>query len=117
MILTTVKFGGLETIDPCVLDAYLSLNIIIVFRFEVSLSSTRLDFGTCCSYWGDRGVLLSLRVKVFMIDIILATISSLAKNNANCQVRGAHHQNGLAESKNKTVSYGTKKILLHARRK
>ena len=58
MTLTAVKFGGLETIDPCVLDAYLSLKIIIVFGFEASLSSVRLDFGTCSSYWGDRGVLL-----------------------------------------------------------
>ena len=30
---------------------------------------------------------------------------------------GAHHQNGIAESKNKTISYGARKILLHARRK
>ena len=52
-----------------------------------------------------------------MINIIVATSSSLAKNNAKCQVRGVHHQNGLSESKNKTVSYGAKEILLHARRK
>ena len=30
---------------------------------------------------------------------------------------GAHHQNGIAEAKNKTISYGARKILLHARRK
>ena len=30
---------------------------------------------------------------------------------------GAHHQNGIAEAKNKTVSYGARKIPLHARRK
>ena len=29
---------------------------------------------------------------------------------------GAHHQNGLAESKNKILSYGARKLLLHARK-
>ena len=28
---------------------------------------------------------------------------------------GAHHQNGIAEAKNKTVPYGARQILLHAR--
>ena len=37
------------------------------------------------------------------------------QTHSDCGV-GAHHQNGLAESKNKILSYGAKKLLLHARR-
>ena len=29
---------------------------------------------------------------------------------------GAHHQNGIAEAKNKTLAYGARTILLHAKR-
>jgi len=46
MTLVLLKFDGFEAIAPCIMDAYLSLKINVVFMVEVSLLSSRQDSGT-----------------------------------------------------------------------